>query len=142
MTEQFTSIFINTVFFKVNSNLIKFNFCLIFFSLFLKGFKNLRARKPLYLSEENKAKRMVWALENLGNSFENYVFIDESISRTLEVPLYHWRVPGSQSSIKVPFKTNQRAKINIFGAISWHGASQFIVSYKNTFFLVLIKQYF
>ena len=74
--------------------------------------------------------RLVWAIENLGNNFENFIFVDESITRTLEIPLYQWRLPGSQSIMQNPIKTNIRAKVNVFAAISWRGASDF-VTYSN-----------
>ena len=48
--------------------------------------------------------RLVWAIENLGNNFENFIFVDESITRTLEIPLYQWRLPGSQSIMQNPIK--------------------------------------
>ena len=64
----------------------------------------------------------------MGKNFQNYVFVDESVSRTLEIPLYQWRIPGSQTIMPNPIKTNIKAKVNVFIAISWQGASDFVVN--------------
>ncbi len=61
----------------------------------------------------------------------NFVNVDESTTRTLEIPLYQLRLPGSQSLMKIPKRTNKKAKVNVFAAISWRGASPYITFTNN-----------
>ena len=63
---------------------------------------------------------------NEHNNFNNYVFGDET-SCCISCPLYQWRHPAKQP--KAVKKTFDRKKINIWGAISAMGASEFVVSY-------------
>ncbi len=67
----------------------------------------------------------------MGNNFDNFVYVDESTTRTLEIPLYQWRLPSTQSFMRIPKRTNTKAKVNVFAAISWRGASPFITFTNN-----------
>jgi len=76
------------------------------------------------LTEANKAERFIFCKNNQYNTFENYLFIDESTVRMLEVPLYHIRKKGKRPET-VPHTGKAKVKINVWGGISFHGATQF-----------------
>jgi hypothetical protein len=93
------------------------------------GYRYRRTRKPPKLSEDDKRDRLNWCLLNRNNTFDDYCFADESFIRILEVPLYHLRIPCSAPNIAPVGDSNKyRAKVNIWGAISRHGQSNFVVS--------------
>ena len=73
-------------------------------------------------------QRFIWCLLNIENNFENYIFVDESMIRSLEIPLYHSRLPAKYPDYCGSSK-KYTTKINIFGAISYRGASRFVVIY-------------
>ena len=64
------------------------------------------------------------------NNFENYVFVDETTVRVLEVPIYHLRKANSRPET-IPHTVKQRLKVNIWGGISSKGATPFAVSFQN-----------
>jgi hypothetical protein len=86
-----------------------------------------RTRGSPKLSEADKAVRYQWCKNNVTNNFENYVFVDETTVRVLEVPLYHLRKRTSRPEA-IPHTAKQRLKINIWGGISYKGATPFAVS--------------
>jgi hypothetical protein len=79
------------------------------------------------LTEANKAERFIFCKNNQYNTFENYLFIDESTVRLLEVPLYHIRKKGKRPET-VPHTSKVKIKINGRGGISFHGATQLSVT--------------
>lgn len=58
--------------------------------------------------------------------FQNYLFVDETTVRLLEVPLYHIRKVGSQPDA-IPATSKIRKKVNIWGGISYKGPTTFVV---------------
>ena len=70
--------------------------------------------------------RYKWCKNNANNSFTDYLFSDESTVRVLEVPLYHLRKKSSRPET-IPHTAKARLKVNIWGAISYKGATPFAV---------------
>ncbi len=85
-----------------------------------------RTRAAPQLSDFHKLQRYLWCRRHKNTNFENYIFVDESTVRILEIPLYHSRKratrPAAHSST-----SKIRAKINIWGGISYQGPTPFIV---------------
>ena len=89
-----------------------------------------RTRGSPKLSEADKAVRYQWCKNNVMNNFENYVFVDETTVRVLEVPIYHLRKAKSRPET-ISHTVKQRLKVNIWGGISSKGATPFAVSFQN-----------
>jgi hypothetical protein len=89
-----------------------------------------RTRGSPKLSEADKAVRYQWCKNNVMNNFENYVFVDETTVRVLEVPIYHLRKANSRPET-ISHTVKQRLKVNIWGGISSKGATPFAVSFQN-----------
>ena len=84
-----------------------------------------RTRVTPQLNDHHKMQRLVWCLANQNNDFLNYVFIDETLIRIEELPLYRIREKGiPQGCTKVCQKEKQ--KINLWGVISYCGATEFV----------------
>jgi hypothetical protein len=58
------------------------------------------------------------------------LFLSMFITRTFEIHFNQLRLAGSHSIMQNPIKTNIRAKLNVFTAISWRGASD-LITYNN-----------
>ena len=58
-----------------------------------------------------------------------------------DLPLYHWRLPGNHPEA-IPCTIKDRKKVNVFGAISFKGPSEFAVIFLKTnyFFVIAILQ--
>ena len=56
-----------------------------------------RTRVTPQLNDHHKMQRLVWCLANQNNDFLNYVFIDETLIRIEELPLYRIREKVSPS---------------------------------------------
>ena len=81
-----------------------------------------RTRETPQLNDHHKMQRLVWCLANQNNDFLNYVFIDETLIRIEELPLYHLRGRGiPQGCTKVCQKEKQN--LNSWGGISYCGAT-------------------
>ena len=102
-----------------------------------------RTRASPKLSEADKALRYQWCKNNVKNNFTNYVFVDETTVRVLEVPIYHLRKKNSRPET-IPHTAKQRLKVNIWGGISSKGATSFAVSLKNKLisWLMITNYYF
>jgi hypothetical protein len=70
-------------------------------------------------------QRLAWCLENKNNDFRNYVFIDETLIRIEELPLYHIREKGVRTGVTKVCK-KERQNFNVWGGISFCGATQFV----------------
>jgi hypothetical protein len=123
--EWLGNIELNLVLFKkLNLNLVSIKALVIHF----KGFKYCRFRKSPILSELDKFKRLVWCLRYQNCDFKNYVFVDETAVRVGEKPLYHWRLPSTYPDT-LPSTNKFVSKVNIWGGISYQGATPFAVNY-------------
>ena len=109
-----------------------FEMCIYFisFKLNLKNLKFVyrRTRAAPGLSDFHKLQRYLWCRRHRNTNFNNYIFADETTVRILEIPLYHSRKRGTNpaahsSTAKI------RAKINIWGGISYQGPTPFVVKY-------------
>lgn len=88
-----------------------------------------RTRGSPKLSVADKALRYQWCKNNEKNNFRNYLFADESTVRVLEVPLYHLRKKNSRPQ-PIPHTAKARLKMNIWGGISYKGATPFAVCFQ------------
>ena len=68
----------------------------------------------------------MWCLNNQNNNFDNYVFADECTIRLNEFPRNPLRLPSSYPD-GIEGGDKYFYKINLFGAISCKGPSQFYV---------------
>ena len=62
------------------------------------------------------------------SEFETHVFGDEAMSKTLEIPLYHVRLPATNPRA-IGNETNTKSKVNVFSAISKRGCLGILVIY-------------
>ncbi len=81
------------------------------------GFKRRRTTKKPYLSLATKNQRYTYCLNHRNETFNNYVFSDESTVKALEIPLYHVRFPSTHPNA-VGNETNTRMKVNVWSVIS------------------------
>ena len=92
------------------------------------GFKWRRKRNAPYLNDWHKLNRLIWCQNYRNNSFENHIFVDETTIRLFETPLYNWRYPSTY-----PHAFNNtskfRQKLNIWGGISFKGATKLAVGF-------------
>ena len=96
-----------------------------------------RTRPAPMLSESDKLKRYLWCKQNERNEFKDYLFVDESTIRLLEIPLYHSRKKGSVPK-SIPQTSKRRLKLNVWGGISFRGPTPFAVTlYFNIFFICI-----
>ena len=95
--------------------------------MFQIGYVYRRLKAGHRLSEFQKLSRLNWCLRNINNDFENYLFVDETTVRVMEVPLYHVRLPN-QLPESIPLRSKLRLKLNVWGGISLKGACPFVVS--------------
>jgi len=65
----------------------------------------------------------------LNCSFDFHIFADEAMSKALEIPLYHVRLP-SNNPRDIGNSTNTKMKVNVFSAICRRGCSGILVSEK------------
>jgi hypothetical protein len=86
-----------------------------------------RTRGSPQLTNSNKLQRYIWCKNNSKNTFSNYLFVDESTVRMLEVPSYHSRKKESKPNT-VPHTGKAKIKVNIWGGISYNGPTHFAVS--------------
>jgi hypothetical protein len=61
------------------------------------------------------------------NDFKDYLFVDETTVRSLEIPLYYVR-PRAQRPEAIPASGKIRFKVNVWGGISFKGPTPFIVN--------------
>ena len=94
----------------------------------LKGFRYRRLRKSPYLNEYNKMLRYLWCLNYQKADFSKYVFVDETMVRIGDAPLYHYRLPCEYPD-SLPCSSKFRQKVNVWGGISYKGATEFAVNY-------------
>ena len=79
------------------------------------------------MSEYQKLLRFLWCKKHENIDFEDYVFVDETTVRMLEVPLYHSRRKSDRPTA-FPRSSKIRLKLNIWGGISYKGPTPFVVS--------------
>ena len=48
------------------------------------------------LTESNKLLRYLWCKKNENENFEDFLFVDETTVRILDIPLYHVRKPSGR----------------------------------------------
>ena len=78
--------------------------------------------KKLHLTVEHKLQRGNWCLRNTNENFNSYVFGDEALKKTLEIPLYHARLQSSRPRA-IGSSTNTKSNVNVWSAISKRGCS-------------------
>ena len=77
-------------------------------------------------------ERLEWCLRNRFNDFSNWVFVDETSCWINAILFYHWRHPSTYPDvIDTPV---QRLKLNLWGALSSKGASEFVVNLLEFYF--------
>ena len=67
-----------------------------------------------------KRRRLLFAMNNIGNDFHTPAFIDESSIWTMRPPIYHHRRPSSlprANAIRPPHSD----KVHIWGGVTWDG---------------------
>lgn len=81
------------------------------------------------MTESNKLRRYIWCKTYENTNFDDYLFVDETTVRILDVPLYQSRKrcgrPQAQSCT-----SKYRLKVNIWGGISHKGPTPFVVRKK------------
>ena len=85
-----------------------------------------RTRVAPKLSDFQKLKRFIWCQQNQNTDFSNYLFVDETTVRGLEIPLYHVRPRGERPDA-VSSTSKIRVKVNVCGGISFKGPTRFLV---------------
>ena len=86
-----------------------------------------KIKKRANLTNEHKRQRLEWCLANQNNNFRNYIFCDETSCWINAAPLYHWRNRSTYPDA-CEIWTSSRLKLNVWGAISCMGASEFLVN--------------
>jgi hypothetical protein len=81
------------------------------------------------LSQEQINQRLTWCLNNNDNSFDNYLFADETKVIINYCPIYHLRLKKKYPKA-ICITSNFRAKLNIWAGISKRGATNFVVNFK------------
>ena len=97
-----------------------------------------RTRFAPRLTDFNKLQRFFWCQRNVNNDFKNYLFVDETAVRSLEVPLYHVRQRAERPEA-IKTSTKIRFKVNVWGGISFRGATPFVVSHNKIIMMIYIK---
>ena len=92
------------------------------------GYKYRRVKKMPLLTEEQKIERYQWCLRHQNFNFDNYIFVDETSIRNLEVPLYNSRLPSSYPPA-IESSSKYRTKVNLWAGISKRGPTNFFVSF-------------
>ena len=116
---------INTVTLSMVINKVIFHF--FFYLLFFKGYNYRRSRsKPKVFTEEEKERRLLFALNNLNNDFRNTVFVDECSIQTRRHGIYHNRLKSSRPRVRID-KPKSVDTVNVWGGISYYGTTQFSV---------------
>ena len=90
------------------------------------GLRRRRTTKKPYLSPRHCFERFEWCSAHETCSFNYHIFSDESMSRALEIPLYHVRFPASNPKA-IGSETNTKMKVNVFSAISRRGCCGIVV---------------
>ena len=90
-----------------------------------KGLVYRRTQVTPQLNDHHKLQRLAWCLANQNNDFLNYVFIDETLIRIEELPLYHITEKGVRTGITKVCK-KERQNFNVWGGISFCGATEFV----------------
>jgi hypothetical protein len=73
-----------------------------------------------------KLDRLNWCLGNINNNFYDYLFGDETSIWENECPKYGYRPMGSYpDSVQMSSKSSK--KLNLWCAISYRGATDFVV---------------
>ena len=103
----------------------------------LIGYRRRKTVKKPYLSPANRLERYRWCLAHQNCKFNFHVFADESMRRSLEIPLYHSRLPCS-NPCAIGKENNIKAKVNIHTSISRRGCSGIVVSKLFFFFINLL----
>ena len=70
--------------------------------------------------------RFIWCQTYKGTDFSKYIFLDETLIRLWDLPLYHCRLPRSYPRA-MPCTSKYRKKVNICGGISFKGPTPFMV---------------
>ncbi len=71
----------------------------------------------------------------MNNSFTDYLFADGSTVGVLEVPQYHLSKKSSRPET-IPHTAKARLKVNIWGAISYKGATPFVINLLYLYFFL------
>lgn len=79
------------------------------------------------MTEAQKLERFLWCLKHRGCDFNEYIFVDETMVRMSEKPIYHLRLP-SQYPKAIPCTSKFASKLNIWGGISSKGPTEFAVN--------------
>ena len=80
---------------------------------------------------DQKVDRINWCTANLNTNLFNYWFADETSVWENECPKYAYRPKGSYpESVQISSKSSR--KLTIWCAISFRGATDFVVSIINT----------
>ena len=79
------------------------------------------------LTESNKLLRYLWCKKNENENFEDFLFVDETTVRILDIPLYHVRKPSGRP-VAQKCTSKYRLKVNIWGGISSKRSTPFVVS--------------
>ncbi len=71
----------------------------------------------------------MWCLRYQNADFSKYFFVDETSVRKGDIPIYHWR---KAQTYPEAFKCSDKfsGKVNVWGGISFKGASKFAVFFK------------
>ena len=92
------------------------------------GYRFRTLRKAPILTPAIILERYIWCLKNLNNKFLfiNFVYADEC-----KIEINNWRTKHLRKKTKTPCcaiqNHQQRLHVNVWGAISWEGASSFVV---------------
>lgn len=79
------------------------------------------------MTHAHKQARLDWCDANKNNDFHDYVFVDETSIWVNELPLYHMRRSGTDPET-IASTTNSRGKLNVWGGISFRGATDVSVN--------------
>ena len=80
------------------------------------------------LSDFHKLRRYIWCRNHIYTNFEKFIFGYECTVRLFEIPLYHVR-PRTSRPQAFCRTSKLRLKVNIWGGISFNGATEFAVGF-------------
>ena len=70
--------------------------------------------------------RLMWCQKYKDADFSKYIFVDETMIKLWDLPLYHCRLRARYPR-GVPCTIKYRSKVNICGGISFKGPTPFLV---------------
>ena len=90
------------------------------------NYRRSKAKPKLVYTDLEKRRRLIFAINNIDNNFQNTVFVDESSIWALRGGLYHHRRKSSLPKCNTVGPRNVQ-KVHIWGGICWDGPLPYVL---------------